>query len=113
MKLSHGALNTMSEEHVRLAVQLYHVIHGLRDGDSQLFKTTRNQLQHPRPSIDVAVLTLAALVDEVPFNFDLSTASILIEQEGTKDTGGPQSSLFGLTDDPGMAELLKHLPSHS
>lgn len=109
MKLSHRALNTMSEEHVRLAVQLYHVIHGLRDGDSQLFKTTRNQFQHPRPSAHVAVLALAALVDEVPFKFDFRTANILIEQEAKKDTGDPQSSLFGQTDDIGMAELLKHL----
>jgi len=112
MKLSHEALNTMSEECVRLAVQLYHVIHGLRDGDSQLFKTKRNQLQHPRPSIHAAALALAALVDhvdDVPFNFDFSTASTLIDQEATKDTGDPQSSLFGQTDDPGMAELLKYL----
>lgn len=108
MKLSHEALNTMSEERVRLAVQLYYVIHGL-DGDSQLFKTTRNQLHHPRPSVHAAVLALAALVDEVPFNFDLRTANILIEQEAIKDTGDPQSSLFGRTDDPGMTELLKHL----
>jgi len=101
----------MPEEHVRLAVQLYHVhvIHELRDG-SQLFKTMRNQLQHPRPSIHVAMLSLVALVDsDIPFNFDTSTANDLIEEEAKKDTGDPQSSLFGKTDDPVMAKLLKHL----
>jgi hypothetical protein len=55
------------------------------------------------------VLTLAALVDDVPFNFDLSTANIFIEQEKMKDMDNSQSSLFGKTDDPWMAELVKHL----
>ena len=109
MKLSHDALSAMSQERVQLAVQLYHVIHELRDDNFQLLKTTWNQLQHPRPSIHVAARALIALVDQVPFDFDFNTAANLIDQEVTKDTGDPQSSLFGQTDGPGMAELLMYL----
>jgi hypothetical protein len=110
MKLSHEALNTMPDERVRLAIQLYCVIHELRDGDFPLFKTTRNQLQHPRPSAYLALLSLSLLEGEVPFEFDPDhIANILIEQEAMKDTGDPQSSLFGQTHDPAMVELLKHL----
>jgi hypothetical protein len=112
MKLSREALDTMPEERVQLAVQLYHVIHELRDGDYQLFKTTRNQLQHPRPSIEVAMLALIALGvadSNIPFDFDTSTANDLIKGEAEKDTGIPQSSLFGKKDDPALAELLEYL----
>ena len=95
---------------MRLAIQLYCVIHELRDGDFPLFKTTRNQLQHPRPSAYLALLSLSLLEGEVPFEFDPDhIANILIEQEAMKDTGDPQSSLFGQTHDPAMVELLKHL----
>jgi len=110
MKLSREALDTMPEDRVQLAVQLYHVIHKLRDGDSQRFKTTWNQLQHPRPSIGVAMLALIALTDSnIPFDFDTSTANDLIKAEAEKDTGIPQSSLFGKKDDPALAELLEYL----
>ena len=112
MKLSREALNTMPEKNVRLAIQLYHVMHERRDDDgSQLFKTTRNRRQHPRPSVVVAKLSLVALVDslEIPFNFDTSTANELIEEESKKDSGDPESSLFGQMDDPRMMELVNHL----
>lgn len=111
MKLSREALDTMPEKNVRLAIQLYHVIHELRDGDFQLFKTTRNRLQHPRPSVFVAKASLAALVEslEIPFNLDTGTADELIEEESKKDSGDPESSLFGKADDPRMLELFNYL----
>jgi len=108
MKLSHDALNTLSQEHVQLAVQLYHIIHALQDG-VQLFKTTWNQLQHPQPSTVVALLALIDLDGQLPFDFDCSMANCLIEQEAMKDTGDYQSSLFGNADDPAMAEFLEYM----